>query len=147
MAVLSHDNYETIASLLTTELNSLANNGYSAASAAQGADATGGPLYGDFELVLASLNPSDVGTLAELYILASVDGTNYPDAPSSTNPASNDLVGVFIGDYGTSAKRAVIRNVPLPPGLWKAVLKNISGVAFAASGNTVKVRAHNLQSV
>lgn len=147
MAVISNDNYETIATVLSTELNSLANGGYSAASAAQGSDSVGGPLYGDFELVLASLNPSDVGTLAELYIQPSVDGTNYVDNPSSTNPASNQLAGVFIGDYGTSAKRTLIRDVPLPPGLWKAVLKNISGVAFAASGNTVKVRAHNLQSV
>lgn len=144
--VLSHDNYETIASVLTTELNSLANAAYCAASGAQGADGTGGPLFGDFELVLGSLNPTDNFALAELYILPSVDGTNYSDAPSATNPGADMLAGIFSGDYGSSAKRISLRDIPLPPGLWKAVLKNISGVSMAASGNTVKVRAHNLLS-
>lgn len=142
---LTNKAYETIATVLSTEMNSLANAGYTAASAAQGADGTGGPLYGDFELVLASLDPT-VFTLAELYILASADGTNYADTPASTNPATNDLVGVFVGLDTSSAKRAVLRDVPLPPGLWKAVIKNVSGVSMSASNNTLKVRAHNLLS-
>ena len=145
MAVLTHYNYETVLSLLTTELNSLANNGYSAQSAAQGADATGGPLYGDFELVLASLDPTSYA-LGELYILAAADGTNYPDAPASTNPATNQYAGTFVGGDNSSAKRAVIRDVPLPPGRWKALFKNTSGVTLAAASNTLKCRPHNLLS-
>lgn len=142
---LTHKAYETVATVLSTELNSLANAAYSAASAAQGADATGGPLLGDFELVLTSLTPTSNG-IAELYLIRSADGTNYEDVPSSTNPGSNAYVGTFIGSTGASAKRLVLPDVPLPPGLWKAVLKNTSGPAFAAASNTLKVRAHNILS-
>lgn len=142
---LTHKNYETILSLLTTELNSLANNGYTAASAAQGADGTGGPLYGDFELVLASLNPTAFN-IAELYILRAADGTNYEDAPSSTNPGGTTFAGIFVGATGSAAKRIVLADVPLPPGLWKAIVKNTSGVSLAAASNTLKCRPHNLLS-
>ena len=95
--------------------------------------------------MLGSLNPT-VFALAELYIIRSADGTNYEDVPSATNPASNAYVGTFIGDDASTAKRSIIPDVPLPPGLWKVVLKNTSGVTFAASGNTIKVREHNVLS-
>lgn len=142
---LTHKAYESIASVLTTELNSVTNGSYSAASSAQGADGTGGPLYGDFELVLGSLDPT-VYAIAELYLLRSADGTNYEDAPSSTNPGAGMFVGTFVGSDASAAHRIVLADVPLPPGLWKAVLKNTAGVTLAASGNTLKVRAHNLLS-
>jgi len=143
--ILTYNPYATIASLLTTELNALADAGFSAASAAQGADGTGGPLYGDFELVLASLNPT-VYTIAELYLIRAADGTNYEDAPSATNPASNAYVGTFIGSDATAAARLVLPKVELPPGLWKAVIKNTAGVAMGATLNTLKVRPYNLLS-
>ena len=138
--------YETIASVITTGLDSLTTGSYTSASAAQGADGTGGPLFGDFELTLGSINPTDNLALAELYILRSADGTNYEDAPSSTNPGSGMYAGTFVGDYGSSAKRCVLPGVMLPPGLWKAIVKNVSGVSFAASSNALKVRAYNLLS-
>ena len=109
MAVLTHDNYETILSLLTTELNSLATAGYSAASAAQGAD-----------------------------------GTNYEDAPSSTNPGTGMFAGTFVGSDASAAKRVVLPDVVLPPGLWKAIFKNTAGATLSASNNTLKCRPHNL---
>jgi hypothetical protein len=146
MAELTHASYETNLSLLTTGLDSLTNGSYTAASSAQGADGTGGPLYGDFELVLGSINPTDGLPLAELYLVRSADGTNYEDLPSATNPGATMYAGTFVGDYGSSAKRQVIPDVTLPPGLWKAVVKNVSGVTFASSGNSLKCRPHNLLS-
>lgn len=142
---LTHKRYETIASVLTTELNTLANNGFSALGTAQGGDSTDGPLFGDFELVLGSLNPTSQA-LADLWLIPAVDGTNYADTPSSTNASQALYVGTFWGATGSAAKRAAIRGVELPAGLWKAVLKNTTGVSFAASGNTVKVRPYNLLS-
>lgn len=102
-------------------------------------------MYGDFELVLGSLNPTST-TVAELYLLRSADGTNYEDVPSSTNPGSGMYAGPFVAATGSAAKRCVLPDVLLPPGLWKAVLKNTAGPSFAASGNTVKVRPHNVLS-
>ena len=49
-------------------------------------------------------------------------------------------------EAGDLAARCVIPDVPLPPGLWKAVVKNVSGVTYAASGNSLKCRPHNLLS-
>lgn len=144
-AVVSHDNYETIATVLSTEFNSLANNGYTAASAAQGADGTGGPLLADWELACASYNPT-AQTVMELYVTPSVDGTNYATAPSSTNGLGPLMRGVFVTATGSATKNTALVDLPNPPGLWKAYGKNTAGPAMAASGSTLKVRAHNLQT-
>lgn len=133
--------------MLSTELNSLATAGYAAASSARGSDGTGNPLYADFILDLAAtgLDPT-VYTLAELYLLSGSDGSTYPDAPASTNPASQELVGVFIGGDNASAKVAVLRDILLPPCLFKILIKNVSGDTWHSSGNTVRIREHNLLS-
>lgn len=143
-ASTTHKAYETIASVLTTELNSLANNGYSAASSAQGSDGTGGPLFADFEMVTGGSQSATNSVVGELYVLRSADGTNYETSPSSTNPGTDAYAGQFIDASGSTTKRAVLRDIPNPPGLWKALYKNLSGSTHAASSNTVKVRHHNL---
>lgn len=146
MAVIKQNPYGTIATVLSTELNSLANNSYSAASAAQGSDTGAAEVYGDFELVIASFTPGS-NPVVELYLIRSVDGTNYEDGGGSVAPSQDAYVGAFQITTGTSAKRAVLRDVPLPPGLWKAVVRNLAGAAFPASGNTLRVRPHSLQVV
>ena len=78
-----------------------------------------------------------------------MDGTNYEDA---TTGASESLppdayVGSFVPTSGAGTKRMALRDIPAPPGLWKAVIQNESGVALPASGNTLKVRPHNLKTV
>jgi len=144
MAVIKQNPYGTIATVLSTELNSLANNSYSAASAAQGSDVGAAEVYGDFELAIASFTPG-TNPVVELYLIRSVDGTNYEDGGGSVAPSQDAYVGAFQIASGTGAKRAVLRDVP--PGLWKAVVRNLSGAAFPASGNTLKVRPHSLQVV
>lgn len=145
-ASTTHKAYETIASVLTTELNSLANAGYSSASSAQGSDGTGGPLLADFEMVTGGAQSATNSVVGELYVLRSADGTNYETTPSSTVPGVDSFAGQFTDASGSSTKRCIIRDVPNPPGLWKAVYKNASGSSHAASGNTVKVRHHSLST-
>lgn len=146
MAIIKQNPYGTIATVLSTELNSLANNAYSAASAAQGSDTGAAEVYGDFELVIASYTPGS-NPVVELYLIRSVDGTNFENGGGSVVPSQDAYVGAFQIATGTGAKRAVLRDVPLPPGLWKAVVRNVTGGAFPASGNTLKVRPHSLQVV
>ena len=58
MTTLKQLKYETVVSLMTTELNSLANNA-SVLSAAAGGDTTDANLLGDFELVVTfGTNPT-----------------------------------------------------------------------------------------
>lgn len=136
--------YETINSVMTTELNSLANN-TRAISSAEGADGTAADLLGDWELVATwGTNPT-VDTCVDLYLVRSADGTNYEDGDASLRPAADSYAGCFQVRAVTSAQRMVIRDVPMPPGLYKAVIWNNVGQTMAASGNTLKVRTHNRQ--
>jgi hypothetical protein len=143
MAVIQQNAYGTIVTVLSTQLNSLANNAASAASASQGSDTGSAELWADFELVLASFTPG-TNPVVELYLLRSVDGTNFEDAGG---PPPDAYVGAFTITTGTGAKRAVLRDIWLPPGLWRAVVVNRTGAAFAASGNTLRMRPHSLSSV
>ena len=138
--------YDSIVSCMTTELNSLA-NGSLAISGAMGSDATtAAALYADFELALASLNPTGTPVI-ELYLLRAADGSNYEDPNSGAQPSLTAFVGSFSVTTGSAAKRAVLPDIWIPPGLWKAVVKNGTGVSFASSGSTLKYRPYNLQNV
>lgn len=147
MSTIKQLNYETITSLMTTELNSLTNNSRAIGSAA-GADGTAANLLGDFELVVTYGTNPTVDTTIDLYLVRSADGTNYEDGDASIRPAAECFVGSFQVRAVTTAQRMVVRDVPMPPGLYKPVIHNNgTGQTFAASGNTLKVRTHNRQVV
>lgn len=130
-------------SVLTTELNSLANNTMSAASSAI-ANQTNLDIYVDIEVSLASLSPG-AGSYVALYIALAVDGTNYP-APSGADMrlSSTQLLCVIpTGVAAATAQRIAVRNVVIPPGTFKIYLDNQTTVSLGASGSTVKFNAYN----
>lgn len=131
---------------LSTELNSLADAGR-AISAAIDNDA-GLYLYADLELVVSYATAPTAGTTAaEVYLLPTVDGTNYPEGSSTVTPQAALLVGSFEVRLGTTGpERLVLRGVDLPARDFKLLLCNKSGRAFTASGNTLKVRPYRVQS-
>ena len=130
------------AALNSTELNSLANNGFSAVSAAFDNTSNLNQWFW-FEVILASLNPT-AGAYVNIYAVPSLDLTNYADAPSSTNPGNHLLVATLSITTGSAAKRqATVEAVKLPPGKWKFVVKNGCGVAFASSGNSINIYSSN----
>ena len=139
----------TLQSLLTTEVNSLANNARTAASAAYDNSAAGfGFLWGEFELVVTFGAAPTAGTGFDLYLIESVDGTNYTDGSSSVAPPLTSFVGSFPLRAVTTAQRIHLRGVPLPPGKWKALLHNNgTGQTAAASGNTLSVLPYRQQGV
>lgn len=135
--------YDAITTVLSTELNALANNGV-AVSAAQD-NGTNLRLFADYELALTYAVAPTAGAAVELYLVPSVDGTNYPD---TTDPiAGTALVGVFPLRAVTTAQRIALRGVLLTPGLYKLALKNAAGQAMGASGHTLKQRTYGTQSV
>ncbi|MCB0038685.1 MAG: hypothetical protein KDI56_09575 [Xanthomonadales bacterium] len=139
---------ESIATALSTELNSLANGSYSAASSAID-NATGLYQFIELELYLASLTPVS-GQSVTVYLLASADGTNYASGGGSVAPPSNALLTVFDLRAATATQRRVSRVLEIPPLSFKLVVGNASiasGVAFASSGNTLKYRRFNVQAV
>lgn len=133
--------------LLSTGLNSLANNALAASSAFDNTQAAAGDgsTLCDLELVVTfGTNPANTGI--SVWLLGSQDGTNYEDGDSSTTPARLPDC-VFPLRAVTTAQR-IVRRVWLPWGLMKALVKNDgTGQAFASSGNTLKIRPVTRQGV
>lgn len=135
---------------LSTELNSLADNGFCALSSEVDNSSTKYMMC-DVEVYLASLTAGTTGDEAvEVYIVPSVDGSNYPDWTTGTSDAQENnqyYVGsVTIKQSGAATKRGVMRNVALPNGTFKWAVRNRVNSALAASGNTLKWRPHQYSS-
>jgi hypothetical protein len=127
--------------LLTTELNSLANNAATAPSSAIDNDTVNVlDLYMDVELLVTFGTGPTVNTTLDLYLIRSVDATNYEDA-SATGPIlpQNGYAGSFVLRSVTTAQRIILPGILCPPLDFKVmVLNNATGQAMAASGNTLK---------
>lgn len=136
---ISWGNLESIVSVLTTELNSLANATMSANSATQDQDAIR-HNFADFELVVTYGTAPIAGQRVLLFILPSLDGTNF--ATSNIEMLSN-LVGEFLLDDATTLQRLILRNIILPPVDFQVALYNDSGQAMAATANTLKMRRYS----
>ncbi len=141
-----------IASLLTTELNSLANGSGAIASAGYD-NATNLYLYGFFELnVTFGSNPT-AGSTVDLYLIPAADGTNYDDGAGGASPVApvTTYAGSFPLRAVTTAQKVSLGGpggpslIPLPPVPFKALLVNGSGQAFPASGSTLKMVPYRMQ--
>lgn len=132
-----------LTTVLSTGLNSLANNTMSAASSTI-ANQTNLDLYCDIEVALASLSPA-TGAYVAIYILESVDGTNFPaQSDADLRLTTTQLLAVIpLGTATTTAQRVAARNILLPPNAFQLKLDNQAGVALNASGNTVKIDTYN----
>lgn len=127
--------------LLSTALNSLANNARALSAAFDDTIGQAGDGYTlcDVELVVTYGSAPTVPSGCSMWFLGSQDGTNYEDGDASTTPGRLPDV-VFPLRAVTTAQR-IIRRVWLPWGLTKALLINDgTGQAMAASGNTLKIR-------
>jgi hypothetical protein len=131
------------AAVMTTELDGLANN----ARAISGAiDNTVELDFWDVELVVTYGTAPSTGGTVELYLVESVDGTNYGDGDDAVAPPATALVGVFPLRAVTTAQRIMLRGVMVPPLNFKYVVTNKAGQAMAASGNTLKRLPYKVQS-
>lgn len=133
---------ETIASALTTELNSLANGSLSSLSAAID-NATDLYQYMSLELNLASLTPV-APNRCDIYLFPSIDGTNYADGSISLSQCF--LCSILV-TTGAGVKLSTAVNLLIPPLKFKLGLYNQTGVSLAASGSTLEYRRYNEQSV
>ena len=135
----------TADSILTTELNSLANNTNVVKSTAMA------PTSSEFTMVEVELyvtfgSAPTANTAVSVWFLREIDGTNYEDGSSSIIPTRNP--DVVFGVRATTNPQRMIKTCILPPGNFKPMVRNEgTGQAFAASGNTVKIRPVTLQSV
>lgn len=136
------------ATALSTELNSLTDTSRAISSAIS---QSGLDLYCDLELAVAytSSAPSAGVKVAEVYLVPSVDGTNYAEASSSLTPQKSLLAATFESRNGSTStlEYLVATGIPLPPRDFKLLLVNTSGKTLKSSGNTLKLRPYKLQNV
>jgi hypothetical protein len=125
---------------LSTELNALADSGNKLGAAI---DLTATlEQYLDLDIFLSTFTPVANGYI-NIYLLASVDGTNYPDGADGTDPSPDYIVasaGVLSGASVT--RRVWIPRIIIPPFPFKLLFENKTGAALAATLNTVKYREY-----
>lgn len=130
----------TITTVLSTGLNSQANNANVISSAITLSTGEPGYRWGEWELYIASAGAAMTANTAFTgWIIQTLDGTNDEDGGTSVTPArSPDLV--FPVRAVSTAQRINCESW-LPTGGFKVLLRNDgTGQTIAASGNTLKVR-------
>ena len=128
-----------IATIMTTQLNSLADGSESSASV-EVDNRSNLDLVADFEFVMASIGAGSRDGDILLYATYELDGSNYSD--------DRHLVGIFnTNDSGNGARRCVVKGVALRPHPTIYYIQNECGLTLAASGNTLKIITSNVQDV
>lgn len=143
----------SITSVMTTELNSLANNAGALGAEYNNSDSANLFIWGAFELnVTFGSNPT-AGSVCELYIIPAPDGTNYDDVKTTATAFTTgaQLAGVFALQASTSAQKIALGfggargPIWLPPTKFRVFLINKSGQAFPSSGSIVKLVPYRYQ--
>lgn len=129
-------------SILTTELDALANGSRTAASSAL-ANGTNKDRFGVAELTVDFVSaPTDYAT-CDLYGIPAYDGTNYADGSNSVRPSEEHYLASFQMLATASPQRLMTRPFELISCNMKFILVNKSGQAFPASGSIVKLYTFN----
>lgn len=152
MTILKQTDYTAaVATVISTAANSLASlsaidsSAIDNSSSGVGADA----LFMDIVLSLASLAIASASAYVSVYVIPAVDGTNYPHYTTGATPKlpAQYFVGNILFNVLTAAQLQALTRIEIPPCPFKIVIVNNTGVAFAASGNTLAYRLSNYQGV
>lgn len=135
----------TLDTVLSTELNSMANNALVISSEITLTNQN--YLLAEMEFFISSMGGVPTANTAFIgWFLRALDGTNYSDGGTSVQPARRPDF-LFTLRAVSTAQRLIARGVYLPPGLLKVLLKNDgTGQALAASGNLLKIKPFTPQS-
>lgn len=136
----------SIQTILGSGLNSLADGANETSPSISNDQAAELNLYMMLELYLAAPSTRASDARVDLYLLPTVDGTNYAMGSDSIDPSPANWVGQFIPPADTTAVYLVIQKIEIPPVDFKLLLINETGVAFASSGNTLKYKIYSIES-
>lgn len=97
--------------------------------------------HADLRVSLASITPTGADAGLEIYLIPSVDGTNYPDwtGNSTSDQQQNQLfyVGFVPLSTAAAAKSGVLIGVALPNGKYKLGVRNRANVSLAADAGDI----------
>jgi hypothetical protein len=145
MATTQNWSRGTADTVLTTELNSLANNSNAVKSSAVAPTSAGYTLV-EVELYVTFGVAPTANTGVSVWFLREVDGSNFEDGSASITPTRTP--DVVFGVRATTNAQRLIKTCVLPPGSFKPLVRNDgTGQAFSASGNVLKIRPYTIQSV
>ncbi len=101
--------------------------------------------YGVFELQVRGASSFTAGGYVELYLIPSVDGTNYADGDDSTDPPSSCLAGIFPLRAVNTQQRLTLWGVVLPPLKFKPLIINRGSQPFTNTDgeNLLRFGAYN----
>jgi len=139
MATSTWSAYATIATALTTGLNSLANGNTALSAAIDNSSAKS--FYMDIEVYLASVDLSaQVNPAIYIWLLSRTDGTNFEDGTAGTPgtiPARlpDKIIPLRVVN---AAQRVFARGLLMTPDQVEILIKNAGGATLASSANTVK---------
>lgn len=129
------------AALITTGLNTLANNTYTAVGTEYD-NSSGLYRWGMAELVFTFGTNPTAGTSLDLFLVTAVDGTNYEDGGGSVKPGAGSQVGSFECRAVTTVQRRFCFPFLLPPTKFKPIVyNNGTGQSTSTSPST----AHSLK--
>lgn len=135
----------TIDTVMSTELNSLANNSNVVKGSAVSLTSAQYALA-EVELYVTFASAPTGNTGVSIWFLREVDGSNYEDGGSSITPPRNP--DIVLPVRSTSLAQRIIKTCVLPAGTFKPLVRNDgTGQAFTSSGHTLKIRPLTLQSV
>ncbi len=136
------------ASMLTTELNSLADDDLTSLGSAVLDNTTNRYEFAGFSLALGSAVDLSASTEPgyQIFLVPSLDSTGYDDGPDTTNEKIAQTHWKCTVGFSpvTAAQRASVDEVPIGPYKYKAVAKNKSGAAAPASGNILSVYTYGV---
>lgn len=128
--------------VLSTELNSLADAGYSAVGT-EVDNSTNLDTFGKLELNLDFVATPTSGDLVYVYAVYAPDGTNYQG--TNTSVLQRNLIAVIPIEGTGTAQRVMSDVFELEPAKVKFRLRNEGGAALEASGSTVELFTNNLE--
>lgn len=127
---------------LTTELDALADGANKLGAAID--NTANGDMYMDLELYVAAAATSrESGAHAPLYMLPSVDGTNYCYGSDTLDPPATALVSNFVLTAASDALYTTLDHILVPAGKFKMLIMNETGFALAGSMSTLKYALYN----
>lgn len=110
--------------------------------------------FADLDLVLGSAVFTGADAGIEVYIVPTVDGTNYPDWSGNATTDAPEQAHYFVAflplKAATAARRVVSSSqhaIELPQGKFKFGIRNRGNVTLASSGNTIYWRPKSYDSV
>ena len=135
-----------IQTYLSTELNSLANAGKKLGAKIDNVADGENEMYIALELYVATQGGArSAGASVAIYLLPSIDDTNFCYGDDTTAPPASALFHVFPLDAATTARYVTVDGLLIGPFDFKLLVINSTGQAFASSGNTLKYRLYSLE--